>query len=80
MGLEIEVDSRAFEEDGAFRAKYLTYLNGGVEYGYAGDVFRGYYQDVKLLAAAANNEDPEKRAIYDMTYRFVKGTYARMNS
>ncbi|UVI31506.1 DUF4855 domain-containing protein [Paenibacillus spongiae] len=80
MGLEMEVDYRVFGEDGAFRGKYLNYLNGGVEYGFAGDVFRGYYQDVKLLAAAAYNEDPAKRAIYDMTYRFVKGTYVSTNS
>ncbi|WP_339208603.1 DUF4855 domain-containing protein [Paenibacillus sp. FSL K6-3182] len=77
MGVEIEVDSRVFESDGDFRAKYENYLAGGARYGYSGEVFKGYYQDVKLLFDAAYAEEPEKRDIYDLTYQFIKGRYKR---
>lgn len=76
MGVEIEVDSRVFDLNGGFRPKYPNYLNGGLEYGYAGDVFRGYYQDVKLLAQAAYSSDASNREVYEWTYQFIKGGYS----
>jgi len=77
MGVEMEVDYRVFESDGSYRQKYINYLDGGINYGFAGNVFRGYYQDVKLLASAAASNDPVKREIYDWTCRFIQGTYEK---
>jgi len=77
MGVEIEVDYKVFESSSDFRVKYANYLEGGSKYGYSGDVFKGYYQDIKLLYDAAYAAEPEKRNIYDCTYQFIKGSYKR---
>ncbi|WP_409344523.1 DUF4855 domain-containing protein [Paenibacillus sp. MBLB4367] len=79
MGVEVEVDFRIWEAGGKFRRKYLDYLNGGLKHGFDGDVFRGYYQDVDLMAASAYSKDPARREAYDWTYRFVKGKFERQD-
>lgn len=38
-------------------------------------MFRAYYQDVRTFEKAAYSSDPHKRMVYDLIYRFVKGTY-----
>lgn len=75
MGVEIELDERINSKDPVFFQKYLDYLNGGVDFGYMKDSFKGYYQGSRALLEAALSKDPEIRKNYDIMYRFVKGTY-----
>lgn len=75
-GVEIELDDRAFD-NGAFRQRYVDYLNGAVDYGYGGDVFRAYYQDIRTLYNAAYSSTAANRDIYDWTVQLLRGTYVK---
>lgn len=76
IGLEIELDDRVFH-DAAYRQKYIDYLNGGLDYGFDGEVFRAYYQDIRTLAKAAASSQPELREVYDWIYQFINGRYTK---
>ncbi|RDW22189.1 DUF4855 domain-containing protein [Oceanobacillus arenosus] len=77
MGVEIEFDERLLSEPGNYLQKYLNYLNGGVDYGYMDNTFKAYYQGNDTILQAATSDDPEKRALYDMMYMFLKGIYTK---
>ncbi|MCC6444006.1 MAG: DUF4855 domain-containing protein [Armatimonadetes bacterium] len=73
MGVEIECDGRFAEP--VFRMKYKAYLDGGMKYGYMRDAICGYYEGGGALLQAYQSKDPAVRALYNRTYKFVKGTY-----
>lgn len=83
MGVEIEthegiVKPGAPASDGdVWRNRYLGYLNGGVDYGYMNEAFQAYYQGGEAFLRAARSTDPVARDMYEKTYRYVKGTYAK---
>ncbi|MBE3576214.1 MAG: DUF4855 domain-containing protein [Limnochordales bacterium] len=71
MGLEIELHWTL--TDPAERAKYLAYLEAGRKLGYMTGAVLSYYQSVDSLAKAMASSDPDIRALYDESYRFIKG-------
>ncbi len=73
LGLEMELGSLNYSDESVPR--YLTYLNAGAAYGYQG-ASSAYYDSTQLLLAAAGAaaSSPE-RAVYDLTYAFVRGSY-----
>lgn len=76
MGVEIEFDERMLTDE-TFRERYLAYLDGGVEHGYLDPgVFRAYYQGNDAVLRAATSDDPRQRELYDLLWRFVRGTYS----
>ncbi|NYH92491.1 DUF4855 domain-containing protein [Actinopolymorpha rutila] len=74
MGVEVEFDERMLTDD-VFRDRYITYLNGGVKYGYMKSAFLAYYQGNDAVLQAANSSDPRQRVLYDWLHEFVRGTY-----
>lgn len=74
MGIEVEASTSVFLSAES-RARYLAYLDAGVQYGFMGKALHAYYQDVKVLRMAFASIYDEMRALYDLTYRYVKGTY-----
>lgn len=75
MGFEMEVDDTVFSDPETQYPKYLRYLNGGVEEGYMKNAFHAYYQGVRTLRRLYESNDARFHQLYDMTYRFTKGTY-----
>ncbi|MEH7114008.1 DUF4855 domain-containing protein [Neobacillus niacini] len=73
-GVEIEFDERLMTDPNYFE-RYLRYLNGGVQYGYMTNTFKGYYQGNDTILRAAYGERAEQRMAYDLLYEFVKGSY-----
>jgi len=76
VGVEIELDDRVFT-DASFKQRYIDYLNGGIDFGFDGDVFRAYYQDIRTLQKAAESTESERREVYDWTYQFMNGQYEK---
>ncbi len=74
MGMEMEFDERILT-DANFRQKYYDYLNGAIQFDYAKDTFRAYYQGNDTLLQAARSDEPAVRATYDDMYKFIKGKY-----
>ncbi|MEG2596785.1 MAG: DUF4855 domain-containing protein, partial [Oscillospiraceae bacterium] len=75
LGLELELDSRAFELPGKYN-QYLDYLNSAVNNGMDGDgAYRNWYQSVNTLAVASTSKRKQIRQIYDYTYQLMNGTY-----
>ncbi|MFA6730807.1 MAG: DUF4855 domain-containing protein [Eubacteriales bacterium] len=73
MGIEIEIDSKAFSND-LYLKRYMEYLKSGVTYGYINDCVHMYYMAMNDLNVAQNSENPKLRLIYDYTYHFIKGS------
>lgn len=74
MGVEIEADYGVIS-DKAKLAKYLAYLRVGVETGYMHSI-KMYYQDggPGVFYGAYKATDPAFRSVYDLTYKYAKGT------
>ncbi len=74
MGTELEIDGRALTSAEYFN-RYLDYLEGGMKRG-AMDTIKMYYQDAKsgIYYKAWNSSDERTRSIYDLTYKYAKGT------
>ncbi len=74
MGMEIEIDGKALTS-GEYFNRYLDYLEGGMKLG-AMDSIKMYYQDAKqaVFYAACYSENARARSIYDLTYKYSKGT------
>ncbi len=80
MGMEIEIDSRVFSDDEYYN-RYLLYLEGGMSSG-AMNSIKMYYQDRNSLAVYKNaykSEIPKYRLIYDLTYKYAKGTLTQQD-
>ncbi len=74
MGVEIELDYRALS-NGEYYNRYLDYLEGCMQGG-AMDSIKMYYQDGKnaVYYNARYSSDARARSIYDLTYKYAKGT------
>lgn len=76
MGVELEIHWDA-TKDSIYREKYYAYLNYGVYANYMKDAVHAYYQNggPGTFYDCCESKDPAIRAVYDQTYRFIKGTY-----
>lgn len=74
MGTEIEIDGKALVGPEYYN-RYLDYLEGGMNKGAMGTV-KMYYQDAKsgVYYQAWKSKDPRARSVYDLTYKYAKGT------
>lgn len=74
MGMEIEIDGNALTS-GEHYNRYLDYLQTGVESGVMGSL-KMYYQDGKsaVYYRACESTNERARSIYDLTYKYAKGT------
>jgi len=74
MSVEIEVDYRALS-NGEYYNRYLDYLEGCMNGG-AMDSIKMYYQDGKnaVFYNAYKSSDERTHSIYDLTYKYAKGT------
>ncbi len=74
MGVEIEIDYRAIN-NGEYYNRYLDYLEGCMQKG-AMDSIKMYYQDGKnaVYYNAFYSTNERARSIYDLTYKYAKGT------
>ncbi len=74
MGTEMEVDNRALLS-GEYYNRYLDYLQGGMNGG-AMNSLKMYYQDARngVYYKAWEAKDERSRSIYDLTYKYAKGT------
>ncbi len=74
MGVEIEVDNLALT-NGVYYNRYLDYLRGGMVSG-AMEGIKIYYQGGKdaVYYSSCHASGPRARSIYDLTYKYAKGT------
>ena len=74
MGMEIEIDGNALNS-GEHYNRYLDYLKGSLESGVMNSL-KMYYQDGKsaVYYNASKATDERARSIYDLTYKYAKGT------
>ena len=72
MCVEMEIQELGSRNE---RSRYLDYLAAGIECGYMEPV-KAYYQGSfpGCYCRAAVSEDPEVRRMYDLTYKYAKGT------
>ncbi|MBE6692153.1 MAG: DUF4855 domain-containing protein [Ruminococcaceae bacterium] len=73
MSMQIEVSSNVTNSEYYYR--YLTYLEGGINSGAMNSV-KFYYQDGKpaVFYNACYSQNPAYRSVYDLTYKYAKGT------
>lgn len=74
MGMELEVDSRAYKSEEYFK-RYLQYLEVGMNSG-AMNSIKMYYHDAAPGAYSfmGDSKDEIPRYLYDVTYKYAKGT------
>lgn len=74
MCMEMEIDPSVFYSKESFN-RYLIYLEDGMNYG-AMDSIKMYYQDKApaVYYQACNSTEFNYRIIYDLTYKYAKGT------
>ncbi len=74
MGVEMEMDQRALS-NAEYYNRYLDYLESCMQTG-AMESIKMYYQDGKtaVLYNACYSSDKRARSVYDLTYKYAKGT------
>ncbi len=74
MCMEMEIDPLAFYSAEHLK-RYLIYLEDGMKYG-AMDSIKMYYQDKSpaVFYQACKSTEFKKRSIYELTYKYAKGT------
>ena len=72
MCLEIEMSESSYT-DVRYREKYYEYLKQGAKLGYMTEATHMYYMGM-YIGHFVTSDVPEVRAVYDNTYRFIKGT------
>ncbi|MBO5869602.1 MAG: DUF4855 domain-containing protein, partial [Clostridia bacterium] len=79
MSVEIEVDHLALT-NGVYYNRYLDYLSGCLETG-AIDSIKMYYQGGKpaTFYSACVSSNVRTRSIYDLTYKYAKGTLTQQD-
>lgn len=79
MGMEVEIDNRAFDSTEYYN-RYLDYLEGGMDNG-AMDSIKMYYQGAKYgtYYYACYSRDAQTRSVYDLTYLYAKRRLTRAN-
>ncbi|MBQ4316702.1 MAG: DUF4855 domain-containing protein, partial [Clostridia bacterium] len=77
LAVEMEIDNLAVN-NGLYYNKYIDYLMGCMETG-AMNSIKMYYQAGKPAAfyTAYNSTDERSRSIYDLTYKYAKGTLTK---
>lgn len=75
MCVEMEIQELGSRDE---RNRYTDYLAAGIEYGYM-EPLKVYYQGAfpGCYLWAAQSEDREVRRVYDLTYKYAKGTLTR---
>jgi len=76
MGIEIEGDERMYR-DPRFYQTYYNQLIAAHRLGIDKNKVHAYYFGSKSLLEAVNSKDPVARAIYDDTYRWMRGQFTR---
>ncbi len=73
LSMEMECDGRVYTDE--YFARYLNYLDGGLNSSMM-DAVKMYYQDGKTAVyyKACYSNDPQYRLVYDLTYKYAKGT------
>jgi hypothetical protein len=71
--MEMECDGRVYTDE--YFGRYLSYLEGGMNSSMM-DAVKMYYQDGKTAVyyKACYSKDPQFRMVYDLTYKYAKGT------
>ena len=71
--MEMECDGRVYTDE--YFGRYLSYLEGGMNSSMM-DAVKMYYQDGKTAVyyQACYSKDPQFRMVYDLTYKYAKGT------
>ncbi len=71
--MEMECDGRVYTDE--YFGRYLSYLEGGMNSSMM-DAVKMYYQDGKTAVyyQACYSSDPQFRMVYDLTYKYAKGT------
>lgn len=69
---EVEISGSVFTS-AEYYNRYLTYLRDLTSQG-AIDAIKMYYQDVRFYYECYRSEMPEKRILYDLTYKYASGT------
>lgn len=74
MGMEMELDAKALSS-AEYYNRYLDYLEGGLQEG-AMNSIKMYYQDANtgVYGQAYAASDERARSVYDLTYKYAKGT------
>ena len=72
MCLEIEMAESSYTDE-RYREKYYEYLKQGAKLGYMTEATHMYYMGM-YIGHFVTSDDPAVRAVYDNTYRFIKGT------
>lgn len=74
MGVEMEIDGRALYNAECYN-RYLDYLEECMLEG-AMDTIKMYYQDANqgVFYQACHSSDDRARSVYDLTYKYAKGT------
>lgn len=73
MSMEMEVDGKVTQDE--YFDRYLNYLEGGLNSSMM-DAVKMYYQDGKTAVyySACYSSSPRYRTVYDLTYKYAKGT------
>ena len=73
LSMEMECDGRVYTDE--YFARYLSYLEGGLNSSMMGSV-KMYYQDGKTAVyyKACYSKDEQYRMVYDLTYKYAKKT------
>ena len=76
LGIEMEVNSSLIWDINKFAPFYLQYLRSASACGLMTDTIHAYYNGagMAIFGRAAYSEDPAMRWLYDLTYKFIKGT------
>ncbi len=69
---EVEISAKVLSSADYYN-RYLTYLKDFAANG-AMDAVKMYYQDVRFYYECFKSDIPEVRLIYDLTYKYAKGT------
>lgn len=78
LGIEMEVDSKIIWEYEPCASYYTEYLRSASNCGLMKDTLHAYYNGAGLgvFGRGATSEYKNLRWLYDMTYKFIKGTLA----
>ncbi|MGE5701012.1 MAG: DUF4855 domain-containing protein [Clostridia bacterium] len=74
MGIEVEGDERMVR-DMRFYRTYYNQLIAGHKLGIDKDKVHAYYYGSKSLLEAYNSKSPQGRAVYDDTYKWIRGKF-----
>lgn len=76
LGIEMEVNSSLIWDIDKHAPFYLQYLQSASQSGLMTDTIHAYYNGagMAVFGRAAYSKEPKMRLLYDLTYKFIKGT------